>query len=92
VKEILMSSSASPPSTSDGPGSVSGARNLPAGFTDTFASRYIDTGQLRRHAVIAGEGPPPLLVHGWPETWEMLAALTAFLAPYRDGAGAAHPT
>ena len=53
----------------EGPGSVSGAPNLPAGFTDTFTSRYIDTGELRLHAVIGGEGPPLLLVHGWPETW-----------------------
>jgi hypothetical protein len=40
------------------PGPVSGAPNLPAGFTDTFTSRYIDTGELRLHAVIGGEGPP----------------------------------
>ena len=53
----------------DGPGSVSGAPNLPAGFTDTFTSRYIDTGELRLHAVIGGDGPPLLLVHGWPENW-----------------------
>ena len=57
------------PAVPDGPGSVSGAPNLPAGFSDTFASRYIDTGDLRLHAVIGGEGPPLLLVHGWPETW-----------------------
>jgi pimeloyl-ACP methyl ester carboxylesterase len=56
-------------STPEGPGSVSGAPNLPAGFTDTFTSQYIDTGELRQHAVIGGEGPPLLLVHGWPETW-----------------------
>jgi pimeloyl-ACP methyl ester carboxylesterase len=35
------------------PGSVSGAPHLPAGFTDTFTSRYIDTGEVRLHAVIA---------------------------------------
>src|SRR3712207_3680051 len=52
-----------------GPGSVSGAPNLPEGFTDTFTSRYIDTGELRQHAVIGGGGPPLLLVHGWPQTW-----------------------
>ena len=51
-----MSSAATPLSAAEGPGSVSGAPHLPAGFTDTFASRYID----------------------------MLAALTAFVAPYRD--------
>jgi pimeloyl-ACP methyl ester carboxylesterase len=53
----------------EGPGSVSGAPDLPSGFADTFSSRYIDTGELRLHAVIGGEGPPLLLVHGWPETW-----------------------
>jgi pimeloyl-ACP methyl ester carboxylesterase len=55
--------------TPTGPGSVSGAPNLPAGFTDTFSSHYIDTGEVRLHAVIGGDGPPLLLVHGWPETW-----------------------
>jgi hypothetical protein len=37
------------------------------GFTDTFTSRYIETGWLRQHAVIGGNGPPLLLVHGWTE-------------------------
>jgi pimeloyl-ACP methyl ester carboxylesterase len=55
--------------TPEGPGSVSGAPNLPAGFADTFTSRYIDTGELRLHAVTGGDGPPLLLVHGWPQTW-----------------------
>ncbi len=53
----------------EGAGSVSGAPNLPEGFTDTFTSRYIDTGDVRLHAVTGGEGPPLLLVHGWPESW-----------------------
>ena len=64
-----MSSSSVPLSTPEGPGSVSGAPNLPDGLTDTFTSRYIDTGELRQHAVIGGEGPPLLLLHGWPENW-----------------------
>src|SRR3954452_17102277 len=64
-----MSSSSTPLSTPEGLGSVSGAPNLPDGFTDTFTSRYIDTGELCQHAVIGGEGPPLLLVHGWPENW-----------------------
>ena len=55
--------------TPEGPGSVSGAPNLPAGFAGTFTSRYVDTGDLRLHAVTGGEGPPLLLVHGWPQTW-----------------------
>jgi pimeloyl-ACP methyl ester carboxylesterase len=57
------------PSTPEGPGSVSGAPNLPDGFTGTFTSRYVDTGELRQHVVTSGDGPPLLLVHGWPQTW-----------------------
>jgi pimeloyl-ACP methyl ester carboxylesterase len=64
-----MSSSSSGPPTPDGPGSVSGAPNLPEGFADTFTSRYIDVDDVRLHAVIGGDGPPLLLVHGWPQTW-----------------------
>jgi pimeloyl-ACP methyl ester carboxylesterase len=67
-------------STPQGPGSVSGAPNLSAGFTDAFASRYVDTGQLRLHAVIGGEGPPLLLVHGWPQTWYAWRLLMPALA------------
>jgi pimeloyl-ACP methyl ester carboxylesterase len=57
------------PHTPEGPGSVSGAPNLPAGFADTFTSRFVDAGDVRLHAVTGGEGPPLLLLHGWPETW-----------------------
>ena len=64
-----MSSSAAQLPTPEGAGSVSGAPNLPARFTDTFTSRYVNTGQLRLHAVTGGGGPPLLLVHGWPQTW-----------------------
>lgn len=75
-----MNSSSAPLPTPEGPGSVSGAPNLPAGFTDTFTSRYFDTGELRLHAVIGGEGPPLLLVHGWPETWYAWRLLMPALA------------
>ena len=64
-----MSSTVREARTPEGLGAVSGAPNLPAGFVDTFTSRYVDTGELRLHAVIGGEGPPLLLVHGWPQTW-----------------------
>src|SRR5690348_2405467 len=53
----------------EGPQSVAGAPGLPAGFADTFTSRYVDAGEVRLHAVVGGDGPPLLLVHGWPETW-----------------------
>jgi pimeloyl-ACP methyl ester carboxylesterase len=68
------------PSTPEGPGSVSGAPNLPAGFTDTFTSRYVDTGELRLHAVTGGEGPPLLLVHGWPQSWYQFRLIMPTLA------------
>lgn len=63
-----------------GPGSVSGAPNLHAGFTDTFSSRYVETGGPRLHAVVGGNGPPLLLVHGWPETWYAWRLLMPALA------------
>jgi hypothetical protein len=62
-----MSASSAPRSIPEGSLSVSGAPNLPAGFTDTYTSRYIDTGGLRQHAEFGGDGPPLLLMHGWPE-------------------------
>ncbi len=76
-----MSPSSAPLSTPEGPGSVSGAPNLPAGFTDTFTSRYIDTGELRQRVPDTGHW----VAEQAPE--ELLAALTEFLAPYREDGG-----
>jgi pimeloyl-ACP methyl ester carboxylesterase len=80
--------------TPEGPLSASGAPNLPAGFTDTFASHYVDTGDLRQHVVIGGDGPPLLLVHGWPQTWyawrKVMPALAkdfTVIAPDQRGIG-----
>ena len=64
-----MTSTSSSLPMAEGPGSVSEAPNLPQGFTDTFSSRFIDTGEVRLHAVIGGDGPPLLLIHGWPGSW-----------------------
>jgi pimeloyl-ACP methyl ester carboxylesterase len=64
-----MASSATNLPIADGPGSASEAPHLPNGFSDTFTSRYIDTGDVRLHAVIGGDGPPLLLIHGWPGSW-----------------------
>jgi pimeloyl-ACP methyl ester carboxylesterase len=65
-KEIAMSTTLPTPT---GPGSVSGAPNLPEGFAETFTSRFVDTGEVRLHAVVGGDGPPLLLIHGWPGSW-----------------------
>ena len=72
--------SASSTQAPTGPGSVSGAPNLSAGFTDTFTSRYIDAGAVRLHVVIGGDGPPLLLVHGWPQLWYAWRMLMPTLA------------
>src|SRR4249920_1342454 len=77
---ILVSSSETRLPAPQGPGSVSGAPHLPAGFTGTFTSRYVDTGDLRLHAVTGGDGPPLLLVHGWPQTWYAWRMLMPTLA------------
>src|SRR5689334_5171824 len=47
------------------PSSTSQPPNPPKGFT----SRFINAGGLRQHVVIGGNGPPVLLVHGWPQFW-----------------------
>jgi pimeloyl-ACP methyl ester carboxylesterase len=64
--------------------------NVPAGFR----SQMKDLGDARIHYVIGGEGPPILLVHGWPETWyewrKMMPALAkrfTVIAPDLRGMG-----
>lgn len=50
-------------------GSVANSPGLSADFRRTFSDHFIEANGLRQHAVIGGEGPPLLLVHGWPENW-----------------------
>jgi hypothetical protein len=72
----------------DAPGSVTRAPQLPAGFTDTFTSYLIDTGRVRLHAVVGGDGAPLLLVPGWPENWFAWRQLMPALARRFHPAGA----
>jgi pimeloyl-ACP methyl ester carboxylesterase len=58
-----------PGGTSPRFGSVTGSPGLPPGFKQTFKSRMVRANGLRQHVVVGGEGPPLLLVHGWPESW-----------------------
>lgn len=53
----------------DGFGSVHDVPRLPAGFRDVFNSYLVDTGGVRLHAVVGGEGRPLLLLGGWPQNW-----------------------
>ena len=75
-----MSTAATQLQAAQGPGSVSGVPQLPDGFADTFTSRYAEAGDVRLHAVIGGEGPPLLLLHGWPQTWYAWRMLMPALA------------
>jgi pimeloyl-ACP methyl ester carboxylesterase len=56
------------------------APHLPAGFSKQFTSRFVNAGGLRQHIVIGGDGPPLLLVHGWPQNWYQYRALMPALA------------
>lgn len=51
-----MSSSPTHLPAPEGPGSVSGVPNPPAGFAETFTSRYVDTGELRRLPLVVKVG------------------------------------
>ena len=55
--------------TVTGFGSIHGVPNLPQGFHDVFESYRVETGEIELHAVIGGEGPPLLLLGGWPQNW-----------------------
>jgi pimeloyl-ACP methyl ester carboxylesterase len=68
------------PKSPQGPGAVSGAPYLPAGFRDTFTSRFVNVNGLRLHVVVGGKGPPLLLVHGWPQTWYQFRLIMPALA------------
>ncbi|QHA10019.1 alpha/beta fold hydrolase [Streptomyces broussonetiae] len=66
--------------SAEGFGTVSRAPHLPAGFTETFTSRFVHANGLRQHVVVGGSGPALLLVHGWPETWYAWRLLMPTLA------------
>jgi pimeloyl-ACP methyl ester carboxylesterase len=56
---------ASTEATRKASGSVSQPPNPPKGFT----SEFIRANGLLQHVLIGGNGPPLLLVHGWPQFW-----------------------
>lgn len=50
-------------------GSVHGVPQLPGDFIETFESFAVATNRVQLHAVIGGQGPPLLLLAGWPQNW-----------------------
>ncbi|WP_175955229.1 alpha/beta hydrolase [Burkholderia sp. BCC0405] len=61
-------------------GSVADAPNLSAAFRQCFGSYRIHANGIAQHAVIGGEGPPLLLLSGWPQSWFMWRYLMMRLA------------
>jgi len=46
-----------------------------------LSHRYAEIGEVMLHYVIAGSGPPVVLIHGWPQTWYEWRHTIAALAP-----------
>lgn len=72
--------SADLPELATGPGTTTDSPFLPTGFTETFTSHFVHVGGLCLHAVIGGDGPPLLLLPGWPQTWYAWRLLMPVLA------------
>lgn len=44
--------------------------------------RFVDAGGLRTHVALAGEGPPVLMLHGWPQHWYLWRDVIPLVAPH----------
>lgn len=60
----------------------------------TLTHRSADVGEVILHYVVAGSGPPVVLLHGWPQTWyewrhqiQALAGTHTVIAPDLRGLG-----
>jgi pimeloyl-ACP methyl ester carboxylesterase len=43
---------------------------------------FVDAGGLRTHVALAGDGPPVLLMHGWPQHWYLWRDVIPLVAPH----------
>jgi pimeloyl-ACP methyl ester carboxylesterase len=43
---------------------------------------FVSAGGLRTHVALAGEGPPVLLLHGWPQHWYLWRDVIRLVAPH----------
>ena len=57
---------------------------LPSDFWKTFNAERIAVRDLRLNVVRGGQGPPVLLVPGWPQTWYAWRYVMALLASQRS--------
>src|SRR5262249_47625290 len=49
-------------------------------MTSQLEHGFADLGDVTLHYVTAGQGPPIVLIHGWPQTWFMWRDIIAGLA------------
>ena len=43
---------------------------------------FVDAGGLRTHVATAGDGPPVVLLHGWPQHWYLWRDVIPLVAPH----------
>jgi pimeloyl-ACP methyl ester carboxylesterase len=43
---------------------------------------FVSAGGLRTHVALAGEGPPVLMLHGWPQHWFLWRDVIPLVAPH----------
>jgi len=43
---------------------------------------FVDAGGLRTHVALAGEGPPVVMLHGWPQHWYLWRDVIPVVAPH----------
>jgi pimeloyl-ACP methyl ester carboxylesterase len=43
---------------------------------------FVSAGGLRTHMAVAGDGPPVLLMHGWPQHWYLWRDVIPLIAPH----------
>ena len=65
-----------------GPAAYAGDRILDLPEVEGVEHRFIDADGLRVHVAEAGDGPPVLLLHGWPQHWYMWRGVIERLAPH----------
>jgi pimeloyl-ACP methyl ester carboxylesterase len=66
---------------SGGPAAQAPDRALDLPEVEGVTHRFVETGEVRIHVAEAGDGPPVLLLHGWPQHWYMWREVIERLAP-----------